>query len=72
MTDTTSQLPQKTESRLEHVFPTLTAAQIARIAAHGRRRPINQGEVLVEAGAKVGRSSWSSQVRSRLSGWPAP
>jgi thioredoxin reductase (NADPH) len=53
MTDTASSLPQKIESRLEHVFPTLTAAQIARIAAHGRLRATQQGEVLVEAGAKV-------------------
>ncbi len=40
-------------SRPDHVFPTLTAAQIARIAAHGRVRPIQQGEVLVEAGDHV-------------------
>src|SRR5712672_798079 len=31
-------------------FPTLTSAQIARVAAHGRRRSITRGEVLVEAG----------------------
>src|SRR4029077_875521 len=56
MTDaasTAAAIPQKVESRLEHVFPTLTAAQIARIAAHGHSRRTNQGEVLVEAGAKV-------------------
>ncbi|HEV3056634.1 MAG TPA: FAD-dependent oxidoreductase [Vicinamibacterales bacterium] len=34
-------------------FPTLTAAQIARIAAHGRVRPIRSGEVLVEAGDPI-------------------
>ena len=34
-------------------FPTLTAAQIARIAAQGRVRPIYAGEVLVEQGDKV-------------------
>lgn len=33
--------------------PTLTAEQIARVAAHGRRRPIARGEVLVEAGDKA-------------------
>jgi thioredoxin reductase (NADPH) len=33
------------------VFPVLTADQIARIAAHGRLRSIDQGEVLVQAGA---------------------
>jgi thioredoxin reductase (NADPH) len=40
-------------SRADHVFPTLTAAQIARVAAHGRVRHVRQGEVLVEAGADV-------------------
>jgi thioredoxin reductase (NADPH) len=39
-----------TLSRPERVFPTLTPAQIARIAPHGRRRPIASGEVLVEVG----------------------
>jgi thioredoxin reductase (NADPH) len=32
------------------MFPTLTPAQIARIAAHGVVRPIARGEVLIEAG----------------------
>ena len=41
------------ESRIDQVFPTLTAAQIARIAAHGRVRPIQRGEVLVEVGDHV-------------------
>src|SRR6266487_2110609 len=33
----------------ERLFPTLTAAQITRIAAHGRRRAIARGEVLTDA-----------------------
>ena len=37
----------------ERLFPTLTAAQITRIATHGRRRPIALGDVLVEVGDKV-------------------
>ena len=37
----------------ERLFPTLTPAQITRIAAHGRRRAIARGEVLVDVGAKV-------------------
>ncbi|HEV3139138.1 MAG TPA: FAD-dependent oxidoreductase, partial [Vicinamibacterales bacterium] len=37
----------------ERVFPTLTAAQIARIAAHGRRRTVARGDVLVDVGQKV-------------------
>jgi thioredoxin reductase (NADPH) len=34
-------------------FPVLTAAQIARIAAYGHVRPIQQGEVLIEQGDRV-------------------
>lgn len=32
------------------MFPTLTSAQVARIAAHGRRRAIQAGEILMNAG----------------------
>lgn len=35
----------------DHVFPTLTEPQIARIAAHGRRRAVAEGEVLVDVAA---------------------
>jgi thioredoxin reductase (NADPH) len=41
-----------TVSRPDRVFPTLTPAQIARIAPHGRRRPIASGEVLVDVGLR--------------------
>ena len=34
----------------DHVFPTLTDAQIARIAPHGRRRAVAEGDVLVDVG----------------------
>src|SRR5260370_59136 len=37
---------------MERLFPTLTGAQIARIAARGRRRTIARGEMLVEVGDK--------------------
>lgn len=33
----------------EHVFPTLTPAQVARMAAHGRRRAVAANEVVAEA-----------------------
>ncbi|MCU1384967.1 MAG: trxB 1 [Acidobacteria bacterium] len=46
-------LPQSTGARADQVFPTLTAAQIARIAAHGTPRAIHRGERLVEAGDPV-------------------
>ena len=41
-----------TVSRPDRVFPTLTPAQITRIAPHGRRRAIAPGEVLVEVGQR--------------------
>lgn len=40
-------------ARIKQMFPTLTPEQMARIAAHGRRRRIENGEVLIAAGAEV-------------------
>ena len=37
-------------SRIDHVFPTLTPAQVARVSAHGRTRPVRSGEILQSAG----------------------
>ena len=37
-------------ARREHVFPTLTAEQMARVAQHGHTRHVAKGEVLIEAG----------------------
>jgi thioredoxin reductase (NADPH) len=42
-----------TVSRPERVFPTLTPKQVARVAAHGRRRSTRRGEVLVEVGDRA-------------------
>jgi thioredoxin reductase (NADPH) len=42
--------PFLSSSPQEHVFPRLTAAQVARVASHGRVRPVVAGEVLLEAG----------------------
>ena len=39
-------------SRVDRLFPTLSPTHVARIAAHGVRRPTAPGEVLVEAGAR--------------------
>src|SRR2546427_11443993 len=36
-----------TSSRPEQIFPTLTPAQVRRIAAHGQRRKVRKGEILV-------------------------
>jgi thioredoxin reductase (NADPH) len=49
MSDTRRGLPI-TSSRVEHIFPTLTPAQIRRIAAHGHMRAMERGEVLYEQG----------------------
>jgi thioredoxin reductase (NADPH) len=45
-----SSVPLTLAPREEQVFPTLTPAQIERVAAHGRRRAVQRGDVLVEAG----------------------
>src|SRR5205814_9259643 len=37
-------------SRLEHLYPTLTDAQLARIATRGRTRRVSPGEILLEPG----------------------
>jgi len=49
------QVPPRPTARSpeERLFPTLTTEQIERIAAHGRRRAIARGDVLVEVGDKV-------------------
>ena len=47
--------PAPLTSSLERLFPTLSPAQVARIAAHGRRRRVQAGEVLVEASDPIAR-----------------
>jgi thioredoxin reductase (NADPH) len=42
-----------TVSRPERLFPTLTPAQLARVAAHGRRRSTTRGEILIDVGDRV-------------------
>ena len=37
-------------ARVEQMFPTLTRGQIERIAAQSRRRSVERGEVLYDAG----------------------
>ena len=43
------------QSRDLEMFPTLTADQMSRIAAHGRVRRVEHGEILVEAGEQTSR-----------------
>jgi thioredoxin reductase (NADPH) len=42
-------------SRFEEMVPTLTEAQMARVAAHGHVRRVGHGDVLVEAGERTAR-----------------
>ena len=53
MTDTALPAALTLRSGIERMFPTLTAAQVERIAAHGRARLIRAGEVLVEPGEQI-------------------
>jgi thioredoxin reductase (NADPH) len=53
MTNRTLPVSLTQSSGMERMFPTLTPAQIERIAAHGRVRPIRPGEVLIEAGDQI-------------------
>src|SRR4051794_14068504 len=53
MAGTTQQVPLTLGPRAGEMFPTLTPAQIARLAAHGRTRQVQEGEVLVEAGERM-------------------
>jgi thioredoxin reductase (NADPH) len=46
----TDRVPLPTSAPSEHVFPKLTAAQVARVAPHGRVRRVGHGEVLLAAG----------------------
>jgi thioredoxin reductase (NADPH) len=51
MSDATMARPAGPIATSDAAFPVLTAAQIARIGAHGQRRPMTRGEVLVETGS---------------------
>jgi thioredoxin reductase (NADPH) len=55
ITDTTTPAPLTQGSPVEQIFPTLTAAQVTRISAHGHLRQVQSGEVLVEAGEQSAR-----------------
>src|SRR6266550_7098542 len=47
----TASVPLTLAPREEQVFPVLTPAQIARVEAHGKRRAVQQGDIVIEAGA---------------------
>jgi thioredoxin reductase (NADPH) len=53
MSDAAAPLSVTGGSREKRVFPTLTSAQVARIAPYGRKRSIESGQLLIEAGSAV-------------------
>src|ERR1051325_2949551 len=55
MTSTTPTFTLTPGTRADHVFPTLTPGQIARIAAPGRVHGVAEGEVLLEPGEQSAR-----------------
>jgi len=50
MSDTNPSVNLTYGSPVNQLFPTLTDAQIARFAARGRLRPVQQGEILYDGG----------------------
>jgi thioredoxin reductase (NADPH) len=46
-------IPLTLEERIDQIFPTLNSEQIARIAARGRKRQIQAGEILLDVGGHV-------------------
>src|SRR5687768_12446027 len=55
MTATATPLPVPLSARAEQLFPTLTDAQMKRMADHGRRRTVREGEILLDIGEPSGR-----------------
>ena len=57
MTDTLGAVtgPHAPGLRAEHLYPALTPAQVARIAAHGKPRRVEAGEMLIQAGERIER-----------------
>src|SRR6266436_2998708 len=50
---TTTAPPLNSAARAEHIFPTLTTAQLARITSHGQKRRLATGDVLQQPGDPV-------------------
>jgi thioredoxin reductase (NADPH) len=55
MTDTNLPLSSPVAAVPDHMFPTLTPAQLARIASHGHPRQVQRGEVLIQPGEQTTR-----------------
>lgn len=69
MTDRTPAAQLALGSRAEEMFPTLTEAQVARIAAHGRVRQVQPGEVLIQTGERPSRFFVVTAGRLELVRW---
>src|SRR5688572_12230131 len=52
---TESPVPPTSKSTAERMFPKLTPAQMDRIASYGRRRQVERGDLLFDAGDPVAR-----------------
>lgn len=55
--------------RKVQMFPTLTAAQIARLEAHGKHRTLAQGEILGNRATAIVPCSWCCPAASK---WCSP
>jgi thioredoxin reductase (NADPH) len=53
MTPPVPPVPPTLSSNAEQIFPVLTPAQVARVAAQGHVRQVRPGEVLIEAGEQI-------------------
>src|SRR5260370_9029419 len=53
MTQASSPLAASTNRQNEQMFPTLSPAQLARIARHGKTRKVQAGEILIEQGGRT-------------------
>jgi thioredoxin reductase (NADPH) len=50
MATETTEITESTDPRTERLFPTLTPAQVDRLASYGTRRAVKRGETLLEPG----------------------
>ena len=50
---TPDRIAPNVSSPIDHIFPALTDAQIARVARYGRRRSVDAGVELIEAGTQI-------------------
>lgn len=64
MTESALPIRPTAATTIERMFPTLSAAQISRIAAHGCLRQTRTDEILIEPGAQA--KSWFLVTKGRI------